>query len=111
MSSDTLKIARKLNSSGVEWEQAQTHAEVITDTVEDALGKVATKEFVENQIDRLRGEQRADFSEQRADFSELRADFSEQKAENKASQLNQLRWIVGTIIAVGGLIIASNLIS
>ena len=104
MSSDTLKIARKLNSSGVEWEQAQTHAEVITDTVEDALGKVATKEFVENQIDRLRGEQRAD-------FSELRADFSEQKAENKASQLNQLRWIVGTIIAVGGLIIASNLIS
>ena len=97
MSSDTLKIARKLNSSGVEWEQAQTHAEVITDTVEDALGKVATKEFVENQIDRLRGEQRADFSELRA--------------ENKASQLNQLRWIVGTIIAVGGLIIASNLIS
>ncbi|MCY4170185.1 MAG: hypothetical protein OXF08_01140 [Bacteroidetes bacterium] len=104
MSSDTLKIARKLNSSGVEWEQAQTHAEVITDTVEDALGKVATKEFVENRINRLRGEQRAD-------FSELRADFSEQKAENKASQLNQLRWIVGTIIAVGGLIIASNLIS
>ncbi|MCY4232497.1 MAG: hypothetical protein OXE59_01945 [Bacteroidetes bacterium] len=97
MSSDTLKIARKLNSSGVEWEQAQTHAEVITDTVEDALGKVATKEFVENQIDRLR--------------VELRADFSEQKAENKAFQLNQLRWIVGTIIAVGGLIIASNLIS
>ncbi|MCY4232498.1 MAG: hypothetical protein OXE59_01950, partial [Bacteroidetes bacterium] len=90
-------IARKLNSSGVEWEQAQTHAEVITDTVEDALGKVATKEFVENQIDRLR--------------VELRADFSEQKAENKAFQLNQLRWIVGTIIAVGGLIIASNLIS
>ncbi|MCY4170184.1 MAG: hypothetical protein OXF08_01135 [Bacteroidetes bacterium] len=97
MSSDTLKIARKLNSSGVEWEQAQTHTEVITDTLKDALGKVATKEFVENQIDRLR--------------VELRADFSEQKAENKASQLNQLRWIVGTIIAVGGLIIASNLIS
>ena len=97
MSSDTLKIARKLNSSGVEWEQAQTHTEVITDTLKDALGKVATKEFVENQIDRLR--------------VELRADFSEQKAENKAFQLNQLRWIVGTIIAVGGLIIASNLIS
>jgi len=103
LSSDTLKIARKLNSSGVEWEQAQTHTEVITDTLKDALGKVATKEFVENQINRLRGEQRAD-------FSELRTDFSEQKAENKASQLNQLRWIIGTIIAVGGLIIASNLI-
>ena len=46
MSTDTVKIVRKLNSSGVEWEQAQTHAEVITDAVEDALGKIATEELL-----------------------------------------------------------------
>jgi len=81
--------------------------------VEDALGEVATKEFVDHRISELRAdfaEQRALFAELKADFAELKADFAEQKAENKASQLNQLRWIVGTIIAMGGLIIASNLI-
>ena len=36
-------------------------------------------------------------------MTELRADFAEQRAENKASQLNQLRWIIGTMIEVVGL--------
>ncbi len=47
---NTVKIARKLNFSGVQWDQAQTHAEVINDAVDDALGEVATKDFVENRL-------------------------------------------------------------
>ncbi len=47
---NTVKIARKLNSAGVQWDEAQTHAEVITDAVDDALGEVATKDFVENHL-------------------------------------------------------------
>ena len=41
-------------------------------------------------------------------FAELRAENAEQRVEDKASQLNQLRWIVGTIAAIGSLIIATE---
>jgi len=41
-------------------------------------------------------------------FAALRAENAQQRVEDKASQLNQLRWIVGTITAFGALIIASN---
>jgi len=41
-------------------------------------------------------------------FAEMRAENAKQRVEDKASQLNQLRWIVGTIVAIGALIIASG---
>jgi len=41
-------------------------------------------------------------------FAELRAENAKQRVEDKASQLNQLRWIVGTIVAIGALVIAAG---
>jgi len=126
--SDIPTIARKLNSAGIEWEQAQVHAEVITTAVDNALEKVATKEFVISQIAELRAEMQTGFAELRAEMqtglaelraemqtglAELRAEMqtglAESRTENKASQLRQLRWIVGTIVAIGSLQIAAQI--
>ncbi|MCY4158956.1 MAG: hypothetical protein OXE92_05485 [Bacteroidetes bacterium] len=93
--SDTITIARKLNSGGIEWEEA------IMTAVDDALEKVATKEFVVSQVAELRGEMQTG-------FAELRTENAENRVHDKASQLRQLRWIVGTIAAIGALIIAAE---
>jgi len=42
------------------------------------------------------------------EFAKMRTENAKQRVEDKASQLNQLRWIVGTIVAIGALIIASG---
>ncbi len=145
--SEIPKIARELNSAGVEWEQAQVHAEVITTSVNGALEQVATKEFVNSKNAEVRAEiaevraeiteVRAEITEVRAEITEVRAEITEVRAEmqtgfaevraemqtgfaeanaknaelraeNKASQLQQLRWIVGTILAIGSLQIAAQ---
>ncbi len=142
--SEIPKIARELNSAGVEWEQAQVHAEVITTSVNGALEQVATKEFVNSKIAEVRVEMQTGFAEVHAKNAELRAEMqtgfaevdaknaelraemqtgfaevhakiaevhaknAELRAENKASQLQQLRWIVGTILAIGSLQIAAQ---
>ncbi len=135
--SEIPKIARELNSAGVEWEQAQVHAEVITTSVNGALEQVATKEFVNSKIAEVRAEMQTGFAEVHAKNAELRAEMqtgfaevhaknaelraemqtgfaevdaknAELRAENKASQLQQLRWIVGTILAIGSLQIAAQ---
>ncbi len=149
--SEIPKIARELNSAGVEWEQAQVHAEVITTSVNGALEQVATKEFVNSKIAEVRAEMQTGFAEVDAKNAELRAEMqtgfaevhaknaelraemqtgfaevraeiaevhakiaevhaknAELRAENKASQLQQLRWIVGTILAIGSLQIAAQ---
>jgi len=104
--SDIPTIARKLNSTGIEWEQAQVHAEVITTAVDNALEKVATKGFVISQIAELRAEMQTGFAELRA---EMQTGLAESRTENKASQLRQLRWIIGTIVAIGSLQIAAQI--
>ncbi len=124
--SEIPKIARELNSAGVEWEQAQVHAEVITTSVNGALEQVVTKEFVNSKIAEVRAEMQTGFAEVHAKNAELRAEMqtgfaevhakiaevhaknAELRAENKASQLQQLRWIVGTILAIGSLQIAAQ---
>ncbi|MCY4205747.1 MAG: hypothetical protein OXE92_08500 [Bacteroidetes bacterium] len=114
--SDTATIARKLHSAGVEWEKAQIHAEVITTAVNGALEKAATKEFVISQIAELRAEMQTGFAELRTEMqtglAELRTEMqtvnAETRTENKASELRQLRWIVGTIVAIGSLQIAAQ---
>ncbi len=129
--SEIPKIARELNSAGVEWEQAQVHAEVITTSVNGALEQVATKEFVNSKIAEVRAEMQTGFAEVHAKmeigfaevraknaelraemqtgFAELHAKNAELRAENKASQLHQLRWIIGTILAIGSLQIAAQI--
>ncbi len=153
--SEIPKIARELNSAGVEWEQAQVHAEVITTSVNGALEQVATKEFVNSKVAEVRVEMQTGFAEVHAKNAELRAEMqtgfaevdaknaelraemqtgfaevdaknaelraemqtgfaevhaknAELRAENKASQLQQLRWIIGTILAIGSLQIAAQ---
>ncbi len=60
---NSVKIARKLNSAGVKWDEAQTHAEVITDAVDDALGEVAIRDFVENRFDQQNSKMERGFVE------------------------------------------------
>ncbi len=165
--SDIPTIASKLNSAGVEWEQAQVHAEVITTVLNGAFEQIATKEFVNSKVAELRAENaelrvdiaelhakietgnaelhakietgnaelhakietgnaelhakietgnaelRAENAELRVDIAELHAKIetgnAELRVEFKSSQLRQLRWIVGTIVAIGALQIASQL--
>ncbi len=102
---NTVKIARKLNSAGVQWDEAQTHAEVITDAVDDALGEVATKDFIEYRL-----------AQQDSKMDKVRIEMAELRAEFKSSQLSLTRWIIGLgtsmiglIIALGSIIISNKL--
>ena len=135
---NTVKIARKLNSAGVQWDEAQTHAEVITDAVDDALGEVATKDFVENRLaqqdakmEKRHAQQDAKmdsiyykldskmdkgFAQQDAKMDKVRIEMAELRAEFKSSQLSLTRWIIGLgtsmiglIIALGSIIISNKL--
>jgi len=73
-------------------------------------------EKVRSENGELRGKTRTEFTELKAKmdtgFAEMDAKmdkgFAEVRAENKASQSHQLRWIVGTIIAVGILVAATG---
>jgi len=42
------------------------------------------------------------------EFAKMRTENAKQRVEDKTSQLNQVRWIVGTIVAIGALIIAAG---
>ncbi len=124
---NTVKIARKLNSAGVQWDEAQTHAEVITDAVDDALGEVATKDFVENHLAqqdakmdsiyyKLDSKMDKGFAQNGLDIAKVRIEMAELRAEFKSSQLSLTRWIIGLgtsmiglIIALGSIIISNKL--
>ncbi len=135
---NTVKIARKLNSAGVQWDEAQTHAEVITDAVDDALGEVATKDFVENRLAqqdakmenhlaqqdakmdsiyyKLDSKMDKGFAQQDSKMDKVRIEMAELRAEFKSSQLSLTRWIIGLgtsmiglIIALGSIIISNKL--
>ena len=84
---DTLSIARDLSEAGVDW--AQAHATVIAHAVEQQHADVATKEFVRNEIGAVRGE-----------IGAVRGEIS-------AAETRIIRWMVGTTLGVGGLIIAA----
>ncbi len=105
--------------------------------MEDAVETISIKEYVDRrfaQQDAKNGQARAEtqknlekvrsgnaelntkmdagFAELRAEmdtrFAKLHAKIDTGFAENKASQLHQLRWIVGAIFAAGSLIIAAG---
>ena len=96
---DTLSIARDLSKAGVDWEQAQAHAEVMAHVVEQQHADVATKEFVRNQINIVRRE----LSEK---ISAVDAKISAVDAKVSAVETRLIRWMVVTMLGVGGLIIA-----
>ncbi len=113
---NTVKIARKLNSAGVQWDEAQTHAEVITDAVDDALGEVATKDFVDNRLAQQDAKMDKGFAQQDSKMDKVRIEMAELRAEFKSSQLSLTRWIIGLgtsmiglIIALGSIIISNKL--
>lgn len=107
---DTLSIARDLSEAGVDWEQAQAHAVVIAHAVEQQHADVATKEFVRNQMNIIRGELSERINEVEGKLSEriggVGGEISALLGEISAAETRIIRWMIGTMLGVGGLIIA-----
>ena len=130
---DTLSIARDLSDAGVDWKQAQAHAAVIGHVMEQQHADVATKEFVRNQINIVRGELSEKINEVEGKLSkrinEVEGKLSERinEVEGKLSErINAvdakvsavdakvsavetriIRWMVITMLGVGGLVVAA----
>ena len=118
---DTLSIARDLSDAGVDWKQAQAHAAVIGHVMEQQHADVATKEFVRNQINIVRGELSERINEVEGKLSEkinevegklserinaVDAKVSAVDAKVSAVETRIIRWMVITMLGVGGLVVA-----
>ncbi len=116
---DTLQITRSLISAGIDRGHAEATTEAIVYAVEQYHHDVATKEFVRNELNVLSA--RIEALEARLETIEARLtakmEASEEKmiakieaseermtAKMNAGQAQLLRWIVGTAIAVVGLV-------
>ncbi len=114
---NTLSIARRLSESGIDKKQAEVYAEVIVDAVADAFAQqgkdIATKEFVYNQINIVRGEikdLRVDMNTEtdalRVEIESVRVELSNLRGEMNATETRIIRWIIGVGIALGGIGVA-----
>ncbi len=128
---NTLSIARRLSESGIDRKQAEVYAEAIVDAVADAFSQQgkdpATKDFVYNQINIVRGEikdLRADVNTEtgalrveiesvrgeiesvRVEIESVRVELSDLRGEMNATETRIIRWIVGVGIALGGILVA-----
>ena len=121
---NTLSIARRLSESGIDRKQAEVYAEAIVDAVADAFSKqgkdIATKDFVYNQINIVRGEikdLRADVNTEtdalrveiesvRGEIESVRVELSDLRGEMNATETRIIRWIIGVGIALGGIVLA-----
>ncbi len=118
---NTLSIARRLSESGIDRKQAEVYAEAIVDAVADAFSQqikdLATKDFVYNQINIVRGEikdLRADVNTEtgairveiesvRGEIESVRVELSNLRGEMNATETRIIRWIIGVGIALGGI--------
>ena len=128
---NTLSIARRLSESGIDRKQAEVYAEAIVDAVADAFSQqgkdLATKDFVYNQINIVRGEikdLRADVNTEtgalrveiesvrgeiesvRVEIESVRVELSDLRGEMNATETRIIRWIIGVGIALGGILVA-----
>ena len=87
---NTLTIAHNLSESGLKREQAEAIAHVVADATQSQLGDLASKDFVHNQINKVRGEMnyfpsesqiKDDVRRERArDIADLRREFDSEIA-------------------------------
>ncbi len=114
---NTLSIARRLSESGIDRKQAEVYAEAIVDAVADAFSQqgkdIATKDFVYNQINIVRGEikdLRVDMNTEtgalRVEIESVRVELSNLRGEMNATETRIIRWIIGVGIALGGIVAA-----
>ena len=104
---DTLAYATKLKDAGLK----ESHAHAIV----EVFSSVDTSEFatktdiadLKTDMAELKTDLKTDMAELKTD---LKTDMADLKVEIKESQNTLIKWMVGSMIALGGLIIASNLI-
>ncbi len=123
---NTLSIVRRLAKSGINREQAEAFADVVKDTLADSVNQqnasLATKDFVHDENKVLLGEisdLRGDVSDLRGEVSDLRGEVSDLRGDmnTTASDLRSVisavetrlvYWIVGTGLAVIGILIIAG---
>lgn len=93
---DTLTYAKKLKEAGFTDQQAEAQADALRAIVNDNL---ATK----HDIEELRAGTKQDIALVQRDIKELETRLGRDIAESKA---DLLKWMVGLLIAQGGLIVA-----
>ena len=131
---DTLSIASDLVAAGVAKPQAEAHARAIASAVGQQYGDLATKDFVRSEIGALRSEMIGEIGSVRGEIGSLqgeigslrsdmngkigalRADMNAEtssiRADMSAMEVRLVRWIVGSILTVGGLVfVALNFVS
>lgn len=104
---NTLLIARRLSESGIDRKQAEVYAEAIVDAVADAFAQqgkdLATKDFVYNQINIVRGEIKDLRADVNTEIGIVRVELSNLRGEMNATETRIIRWIIGVGIALGGI--------
>ena len=107
---NTLSIARRLSESGIDRKQAEVYAEAIVDAVADAFSQqgkdLATKDFVYNQINIVRGEIKDLRADVNTEIGIVRVELSNLRGEMNATETRIIRWIIGVGIALGGIVAA-----
>jgi chaperonin cofactor prefoldin len=99
---DTLKLARKLESAGMQSKQAQDTSAALSETYTEwlALGNVATREDVHE----VRAELHEVKAELRADIAKLEVKIGSLETKIEATKAEILRWMFGqTIVLLGSL--------
>ena len=93
---DTLEFANNLKAAGADDRLANAIVNGITSADTSELATKSDLRDVEVAL--------------KSDMAELKTDMADLKVEIKESQNTLIKWMVGSMIALGGLIIASNLI-
>lgn len=104
---DTLKIARQLAQAGLDPKTAEGVSETFAQVLTDREGGLATKA----DLQELRAATKADLQELRSEMQELRADGRASEAtlrgEIKMASADTLRWMIGSQIAISGILFAA----
>lgn len=108
---DTLKIARRLADAGLETKTAEGVSETFAEVLRERDDALATKTDIRADMQTLKSDLQTDTQLIRSDLQAIRADA--QAMEHRligrmhAMQADQLKWMIGSQIALAGILFAA----
>lgn len=93
--------------TGLGEKEARGIVRVILQAVEDATAQLVTRDHLDAEMAKLRGEFRAEIQSVRAEIQGVRAEIQGLRAEMYQALRMQTTWLMTTMLAVGGFVIAA----